>query len=71
MCDDIAAGLLVSLDHLLQTRFALGGDDVIGQHHRKGLIVGDHAAGAPDRVTKAERLALADIGDGRTGAPSK
>ena len=49
-------------DHLLQARL-LGGDHVIGQDHRKGLVA-DQVARAPDRVAEAHRLMLPDIGDG-------
>ena len=52
--DDVAAGLVVDLDHLRQAA-GLGLHDHVGQKHGEGLVA-DDLARAPDGVAEAERL---------------
>ena len=55
--DDVAAGLLIGLHHLLEdARDAL--EQHVGQQQREGLVA-DQLAGAPDGVAEAQRLLLA------------
>ena len=55
--DDVAAGFLVGLHHLLEDA-RLGLEHHVGQQQREGLVA-DQFAGAPDGVAQAERLLLA------------
>ena len=61
--DDVAAGLLIGLHHLLEdARDAL--EQHVGEQEREGLVA-DQLAGAPDGVAEAQRFLLA----GETGLP--
>ena len=61
--DDVAAGLLVELDHLLHAAL-LRLHDHVGQQQRERLVA-DQVARAPDGVAEAERHLLA----GEAGLP--
>jgi hypothetical protein len=59
--DDRPLELLVDVDHLPEGG-RIGIDHVIAQHHGKRFVA-DQRLGDEHRMTEAERLALADIGD--------
>src|SRR5207302_8044702 len=66
--DDIAAGLLVDIDHLLEAG-GLAEDDVVGEEHGKRLVA-DEIARAPNRVAEAKGPLLARVADlARLGDP--
>src|SRR5260221_1898849 len=58
---DVAAGLLVDIDHLLEAGH-VGEEEIVGEDDGEGLIA-DELARAPDGVAEAERLLLPRIGD--------
>ena len=60
-----AALAVIGVDHLLEAGRAPR-DHVVGQDHGEGLVA-DQPTRAPDSVTEAQRLLLADIGDGARG----
>ena len=55
--DDVAAGLVVDVDHLREAA-GLAAHDHVGEEHGEGLVA-DELAGAPDGVAEAERRLLA------------
>ena len=59
--DDIAAGLVIGVDHLLEAG-RVADHQIVDQHHRERLVA-DQMARAPHRMAETERALLPRIGD--------